>query len=127
MLFESDWGLFSEDQKCELAETLERAYEKFVDWTSCFVISELFGEYFMNERALQALIRLRNVKPEHARALVPHGLEHIIKGPVDKDLATRAYKVLLQMRADPSEEVREEVRLSELRIASAIQARSLGG
>jgi hypothetical protein len=116
-VLENDWELLSDEQKQRLLPALETAYGLFKDWMSWFAISELLGEYFGDEQALQSLSRLKTVRAEGPRSLVPHGLEHIVKGARDEDLASRAYTELLSMRNDPSEQVREEAKLSLQRLA----------
>ena len=102
-------GLLSDSQKEKRLPVLENAYGAFTDWMSWFVISELLGEYFMDERALQTLCRLKALEAEAPRSFVPHGLEHIAKNSRDEALAKKAYTELLQMRNDPSGRVRAEV------------------
>ncbi|MBE9115406.1 hypothetical protein IQ249_05780 [Lusitaniella coriacea LEGE 07157] len=73
------------------------------------MITELLGECFANEAALNTLCRLKNTKAETARALVPHGFQHFVTDSDDKKLVKKAYEELLQMKEDPSEKVRDEV------------------
>jgi hypothetical protein len=76
---------------------------------SWFLISVLLGEFFADEKAFQVLCRLKTLQAEGPRSLVPHGLEHIITGSGDKQLVRKAYTELLQMKNDPSEQVRDAV------------------
>jgi len=115
---ENMWDLLSGPQKGRLLPVLECAYPMLKDWMAWFVISELLGEYFMNEESLEVLNRLKTIEPEGPRSLVPHGFEHIAKDSKEPDLAKRAYLILLQMRNDPSKEVRDEVELSLRRLAA---------
>lgn len=112
LLFEQTWKFLSDDQKDRLLPVLESTYVRFTDDLSWFVISELLGEYFRDDRALMVLHRLRALEAEMPRSLVPHGLEHIVKSSSDKSLARRAYEELLEMKNDPSEQVRGEVDIS---------------
>jgi hypothetical protein len=112
LLFEYTWAFLSDDQKDRLLPVLESTYGRFTDWLSWFVITELLGKYFGDDRALMVLHRLRALESEVPRSLVPQGLQHIVKSSSDKDLARRAYEELLQMKNDPSEEVRGEVDIS---------------
>jgi hypothetical protein len=118
LLFEHAWEFLSDDQKDRVLPVLENSYEQFADDLSWFVISELLGEYFRDDRALMALHRLRALEAEMPRSLVPHGLEHIVKSANDKALAKKAYEELLQMKSDPSEQVRSEVDISLQRLAN---------
>jgi len=117
-VLENDWELLSYDQKERLLATVETAYGLFKDWMSWFVISELLGEYFGDEQALQVLSRLKTLHAEGPRSLVPHGLEHIVTGARNENLTKKAYAELLCMRNDPSEQVRNEVNLSLQRLAN---------
>jgi hypothetical protein len=117
-VLENNWKSLSDEQKVRLLPALETAYGLFTDWMSWFVISELLGEYFGDEQALGALSRLKTLRGEGPRALVPHGLEHIVKGARDEGLLRKAYTELSGMRNDPSEQVRDEVSLSFQRLAN---------
>lgn len=116
MSFQYNWELLSDEQKTKLILTLESVYIKFKDRMSLFVISELLGENFRNEQALQVLCKLKNLTSEEHRSFVPHGLEHIVRDSQDKNLSEKAYFELLQMKKDTSEQVRYEVNLSIQRI-----------
>jgi len=116
MIFEYDWGLLSVSQTERLLSALEAAYTAFADWMSWFVISEILGEYFMDERSFQALCRLMNSAADDPRSFVPHGLEHIAKNNLGRDLAQKALAELLVMREDSSSQVRHEVNLSLQRL-----------
>lgn len=113
-----NWEFLSETQKTKLLPLLESSYSSFTDWMAWFVISEMLGEYFANEQAFQVLCRLKNIEAEEPRSLIPHGLEHIVKDSHDQQLAQKAYAKLLQMKYDPSEQVRDEVNTSLQRIAN---------
>jgi hypothetical protein len=113
-----NWEFLSETQKTQLLPLLESSYSSFTDWMAWFVISEMLGEYFANEQAFQVLCRLKNIEAEEPRSLIPHGLEHIVKDSHDQQLTQKAYAELLQMKYDPSEQVRDEVNTSLQRIAN---------
>jgi hypothetical protein len=117
-VLENNWESLSDEQKERLLPSLETAYGLFNDWMSWFVISELLGEYFGDEQALRVLSRLKTLRGEGPRSLVPHGLEHIVKGARDEDLVSKAYTELSGMGKDPSEQVRDEVSLSLQRLAN---------
>src|SRR3954471_23921960 len=51
LVFEYTWKYLSADQKDRLLPVLESTYGRFTDWLSWFVISELLGEYFRDDRA----------------------------------------------------------------------------
>jgi hypothetical protein len=117
-LLESNWGILSDYQKEQLLPALEAVYGCFTDWMSWFVISEILGSYYANEQALQSLQRLKNLPQEGPRSFVPHGLEHIVKDCKDQRVAKMAFVELLQMKADPSEDVRDEAEISLERLAN---------
>jgi len=108
-ILEYDYSTLSDHQKEELLPALEAAYSKFRSSTSWFIISELLGEYFGNDAALQTLCRLRSISDEDSRSLLPMGLLHIAKKCNDPDLSERACVTLMQMRDDTSEQVLSEV------------------
>ncbi len=117
-LFENSWDYLSEEQRGELLAAMESSYGQFADWMACFVISEILGRQYADERALQSFSRLRKLGVLNQRSLVPHGLEHIVSGSRDKDVARRAFKELSNMRADSSEQVSDEVNASLARLAN---------
>lgn len=106
---ELNWELISESQKALLILTLEVTYSKFSGWMARFVISGTLGQFFADERAFEVLCRLNKLDNEDHRQFIPHGLEHIIKDSLDKELSKKAYICLLEMKDDFSEIVREEV------------------
>jgi hypothetical protein len=115
---EGDWELLSECQKDRLLPSIETSYGCFSDWMSRFVITELLGEKYADERAFEVLCRLKGLAEGNKRALVAHGLEHIVTDSNNEDLARKAYTELVQMKNDPSEQVRDEVETSLQRIAN---------
>ncbi|MBD2578791.1 hypothetical protein [Oscillatoria sp. FACHB-1406] len=104
-----NWHTISEKQKEELLPLLNNSYGLFADWMSCFVITELLGECYANEAALNILCRLKKTEAETPRSLVPHGFQHFITDSDDPKLVKKAYEELLQMKEDSSEKVRDEV------------------
>ena len=117
-LLDSNWEILSEAQKNRLLPWLESTYSSFTDWMAWFVISEILGECFANEQAFNILCRLKHIEAETPRSLIPHGLEHIVTDSDDQQLAQKAYTELLQMKSDPSEQVRDEVDTSLQRITN---------
>lgn len=116
-LFENSWDYLTEGQRDRLLEAMEASYGEYADWTSCFVISEMLGRQYGDERALQAFGRLKRLRAHVPRSLLPHGLEHLVKGRRGDDVARRAFNELSGMRHDPSEQVREEVGAALARLA----------
>ena len=108
MLFETDWARLSEEQKHKLLLAIEKSYDRFTDPMSWFIGSELLGEYYCHEDAFEVLRRLKQTTNINARALIPHGFEHLIKGAKDLGLRTRAFAELRSLLNDPSENVRAE-------------------
>jgi hypothetical protein len=115
-LFENSWDYLTEGQRGRLLEAFEASYGEFGDWMSCFVISEILGRQYADERALQTFRRLKRLKAATPRSLIPHGLEHLARGRQGEDIARRAFDELSGMRNDPSEQVREEVNAALARL-----------
>jgi hypothetical protein len=111
-VIEYGFDYLTEDQKTKLLEALEESYASFTDFTSCFQIAEIIGESYGGERGLQTLRRLKRSKADMPRSMVPHGLEYFIKKSSDPQLARQAFNELMQMKSDPSDDVRDEVNTS---------------
>jgi hypothetical protein len=116
-LFENSWDYLTEGQRDRLLDAFEASYGEYADWTSCFVISEILGRQYGDERALQSFRRLKKLRAPVPRSLLPHGLEHLVKGRQGDDVARRAFAELSGMSKDPSEQVREEVSAALARLA----------
>jgi len=116
-LFENSWDYLTEGQRGRLLEAFEASYGEFGDWMSCFVISEILGRQYADERALQTFRRLKRLKAHVPRSLIPHGLEHLARGRQSENIARRAFDELSGMRNDPSAQVREEVNAALARLA----------
>lgn len=108
-LFAYNFSYLTEEQQNELLETLEKSYASFTDFTSCLLIAEMIGESYGGERGLQTLRRLKRSKEDMPRSMVPHGLEYFVKKSSDPQLSRLAFNELLQMKSDPSQDVRDEV------------------
>ena len=108
-VFEYNWDNLTDSQRSILLPELEKAYGLFSDWMACFVISGILGEQYGDDRAFNALCRLKGASAEMQRSLVPHGFEHIVTGTSDSALANRALAELTAMQRDNSEAVRREV------------------
>lgn len=108
LVFETDWVRLSEDQKQKLLVSLGKAYARFKDQMSLFITSELLGQYYCNEDAFRLLRQLKKTSNLTARALIPHGFEHIAKSAADEQLRKRAVSELISMKQDPSPEVQSE-------------------
>jgi hypothetical protein len=107
-VFQDSFDYLTEDQKEELLRVLETCYQDLTDSTSLFLVSEIVGESYCDERALETLRRLKASKADVPRSLVPHGLEYLTRKCGDRELATLAFNELLQMRSDLAENVRDE-------------------
>ena len=108
MIFETDWVRLSAEQKQKLLIALGKSYERFKDSMSYFITSELLGQYYCNEDAFRLLRQLKKTSNVTARALIPHGFEHIAKSSADEQLRKRAVSELISMKQDPSPEVQSE-------------------
>ena len=58
-IFRTDFELLSKAQKDQLILSLGQAYGNLQDWMSWFIISEILGECYQNEQALQTLCNLK--------------------------------------------------------------------
>ena len=112
------WNHLSPNQKRRFLAELEWLYPKVTAsaWYLCFLTTVLLGENFRDEQALNTLLRLAKVPREHARSLIPHGLEHIVRDSGNPSLAAIALDKLQKMSEDPSAQVRYEVAISMARI-----------
>ncbi len=119
-VLEINWELLSEEQKERLLLALKDSYERFEDWMSWFVISEIIGEFYQDRWAFETLCSLKTLSKEGPRAFVPHGLEHIVQNESDEELSREALAELLQMKNDPSERVRYEVSISLQRLSKRL-------
>jgi len=89
-VFEENWKELSETQRAELLPILKASYDSFHDWMACFVISGILGELYKDQRAFDALCRLKNSRKEMPRSFVPHGFERLATGSLNDDLARNA-------------------------------------
>ncbi len=111
-LIEEDWSAFTEEQRLRLLDPIEFSYNKYADWMSCFMISEILGDNYCCERAFEVLRRLSAIPEEVPRSLIPHGFEHIAQSADDPALRELALAEIHRMRGDVSEQVRDEALIS---------------
>jgi len=114
--FEYNWSILTLEQREWLRVALREAYPKYHDWMARFKTSELFGDYFGDEKALEDLMAFMELERPELRELVPTGLDHLVRQTARPDLAARAMARLEEARADPDPNVRNEVEESFLRI-----------
>ena len=76
------------------------------------MLSELLTEYYCNEDSLKVLIQLKATPNELARALLPHGFEHIAREAQEVALRGAALAQLTLMRQDASLRVQQEVEVA---------------
>ena len=108
MIFETDWVRLSPEQRQRLLLSLGKSYERFKDSMSCFVASELLGQYYCNEDAFRLLCQLKRTSNATTRAFIPHGFEHIAKSAATVGLRKEALAELRSLSLDPSTEVQAE-------------------
>ena len=108
-LFEYDWSMLVPSQTDKLLTAIECSYDKYSDWMSCFVLSQLLGKNYCNGKAFQAIIKLNNTSKEIPRSLLPMALEYLAHGnnsdPVLKD---KAMLELTRLASDSADRVRQE-------------------
>jgi hypothetical protein len=108
----NNWEHLSAQQRQGLRNSLREGFDKYKNWMGAFVTSEIIGERYADEEALEALVYLGKVARLPARALVPHGLETLAKTTDSKSLRDRAIKQLQEMQSSHSDEVRQEASIS---------------
>lgn len=116
-IFDFERNKLSVDQIKRLLATLEVVYDKFSDWMSCFFITEFIPSRFSSESTYELLRRLAGTKQITPRSFVPHGFEHLVTDANDDVLSSKAFTGLLEMKKDPSEDVRYEVAVSLFRLS----------
>ncbi|HEV2720696.1 MAG TPA: hypothetical protein VG323_11805 [Thermoanaerobaculia bacterium] len=102
-------------QRRRVVKALERAYPRFVDRTAQFYITEFVGRKFADQNALWLFFELAKLKDDRARALVAHGLEHVVCSG-DVAIAAQAFEKLKALAAESSTEVASEALLSLARV-----------
>jgi hypothetical protein len=121
-VFVENWSSLSEEQRDDLLPALEARYEQFKDWIAPFVISGMLGACYRDDRALEALGRLKKCKSEIPRSFVVHGFEHLVTDSLDKRVADRALEHLKELGQDESDVVRAEVNESLSKINKRLHA-----
>jgi hypothetical protein len=116
LLLELEWNNLSDPQKDRLLPALGQAYGSFQNPLSDFIISELLGEYYCDERAFSLLLDLNKRSGTAARSLLPHGFEHIARSSSSEDLRRKALVELQRMKTDADEQVSNEANVSLERI-----------
>ena len=115
-IFQYKWKKLSNKQKEKLLGFIEASFSSFRDRMALFTISELLGENFCSENAVDVLCKLRSTKKALPRSFVPHGFEHVITDSGNVPLSKRAINQLIEMRNDRSKYVRYEAELSLARV-----------
>jgi hypothetical protein len=101
------WEWLSTEQRETLRETLVQSFDRFRSYMGAFVVAEIFGEFFGDDRALDALDRLSSTAKAF-RSLVPHGLEYAARYSPSADVQRRAVAKLTELTRDPDEQMRDE-------------------
>ena len=86
--------------------------DKYQNWMGAFVTSEILGERYADEMALNAMEQLAGSARLPARAAIPHGLETLAKTTDREALRESAIKRLRELEKSDSEEVRQEAAIS---------------
>lgn len=114
-VFDENWDVLS-PQRVELRSAIESGLAEFRHWMSCFVLCELLGRRFADERALALFSRLRSSADEEVRHFVPYGLGEIARFSVSEAVRDEARRLIEGMKTDPSAQVRREVGLALYRL-----------
>jgi hypothetical protein len=108
----SNWEQIPEPKKESLRPTLAEAFDNCGDWMGAFVIGEILGKYYADERTLTILGKLAKAQHLHWKELVPHALETLAKTTTQSSLHSLAILELQKLKEHDSEYVREEAALS---------------
>jgi hypothetical protein len=73
-------------------------------------IKHCYSTHYCDDNSFRVLCELKTNPSESARALVPHGFEHIAREAKDTSLREAALAELQSMMKDPSSDVQNEVR-----------------
>jgi hypothetical protein len=104
----NNWAQLTDVQREELRPALTASFDRFQDWMGAFVIAEILGEQYSDERALEGLIKLAQTSTLPARALVAHGLKALAAAYSQEPLRDRAIAGLKALASSNTEEVRKE-------------------
>jgi hypothetical protein len=121
LIFEYDWASLALNQKQRLRTAIERTYCRFTDWMSCFVLTELLGEYYSDEAAFEILFKLKNSPVTGAhRTLLPMGFGQLARNTKDAALKGKSISELTKLAHDSSDEVQKEAREALDKIAAVV-------
>lgn len=104
-VLQSSWELLSTAQREALFPILGEHFDSHRDFMGAFVIAEILGEHFCDERALELLIEKAQTASMPSRALVPHGLEWLAAHTEDPKLRERALEIIQELAADGDADV----------------------
>jgi hypothetical protein len=113
----NNWSQLTDEQKMRFREGLAGAFDRYKDWMGAFVTSEILGERYADQPALQTLTELARTAQMPARAAVPHGLELFAKATREESLRSLAMARLLELASSVIPEVQQEASLSLQRLA----------
>lgn len=108
----NNWDQFTSQQREKLRGVLSEGFDKYQNWMGAFVTSEILGERYADEDALETMVRLGKGASLPARAAVPHGLETLAKTTPHESLRSRAIAELQELQKSEFEEVRKESLIS---------------
>lgn len=104
-----DWGRLSIPQKKVLIEAIKDSFLFFKDELSMFMLSELLGKYFANEKALVVLNTLkRKTESETARAYITYGYGSLAKYTSQSKVKKESISILRKLEKDASHLVKKE-------------------
>lgn len=107
----NNWEQVPDSEKESLRQILADAFDNCGDWMGAFVIGEIFGEYYADEKTLAILAQLAKVGT-HWKELVPHALETLAKATDQNLLRGLAILQLQELRENDFEHVRQEALIS---------------
>lgn len=108
----NNWDQVTPRQREELRSVLYQGFDKYQNWMGAFTTSELLGERYTDEEALNAFVDLGTSARLPARAAVPHGLEALAKATPSETLRRLAASHLEKLQQSEHEAVRKEASIS---------------
>jgi hypothetical protein len=107
-LFLRHWDNLAAQQRDQLRAVLSSAFDKFQNWMGAFLVADLLGERYADQRTLNSLDELsRRARLPH-RALAAYGLGKLARTVGTGATYSGAVERLKALRTDEAEQVRTE-------------------
>lgn len=112
LIFEREWGKLNEDEKAILLKTIENTYGKFTDDLTHFILAEILGEYFADNKSHAIIDFLSTTKNDNARAFIAMAYRKLYYNKKENLDTKSILNKLKKMLNDSSQSVRTEVEIS---------------